>query len=92
MHKWKIQDHYTNPGPNQFYLESLTDDHKKSETVRLQYSRSNNLMEEIRGLCNSIQNDCMFTEHQHLLFAALSSLKSAKNVINSQSHTMGEDE
>jgi len=34
----------------------------------------------------------MYTEHQHLLFAALASLKAAKNVINSQSHTMGEDE
>lgn len=44
------------------------------------------MMEELRGLCNSIQNDSMYTEHQHLLHAALSSLKSAKNVLNSVSN------
>jgi len=92
MHKWKFEDHYTNPGPNQFYLKELTPDMVMNETIRLRFNRSNDLMEEIRGLCHSIQNDALYSEHQHLLFAALSSLKSAKNVINSMSHTMGEDE
>lgn len=63
-----------------------------NETIRLRFDRSNQLMEEIRGLCHSIQNDALYSEHQHLLFAALSSLKSAKSVINSMSTTMGEEE
>jgi hypothetical protein len=63
MHDWSVKDYYTNPGPNQFYLEAHTAQHKMSDTVRLRFTRSNNLMEEIRGICNSIQNDCLYTEH-----------------------------
>jgi hypothetical protein len=54
MHDWSVKDYYTNPGPNQFYLEAHTAQHKMSDTVRLRFTRSNNLMEEIRGICNSI--------------------------------------
>ena len=54
------------------------------------YDRTDDITEEIRGLCNSIQNDTLFTEHGHLLHAALSSLKSAKYVLNSLTQTMGE--
>ena len=54
------------------------------------YDRTDDLTEEIRGLCHSIQNDTLFTEHRHLLHAALGSLKSAKLVINSLSNTMGD--
>lgn len=50
------------------------------------------LTAEIRGLCHSIQNDCLFTEHQHLLHAALSSLRSAKQVINALAHSKGEQQ
>lgn len=92
LHKWKTSDCYKNPGPTQFYLKELTPEMVMNETIKLRFNRSNQLMEEIRGLCNSIQNDALYSEHQHLLFAALSSLKSAKNVINSMSNTMGEDE
>lgn len=49
------------------------------------FGESDDMTEQIRGLCQSIQNDCIFTEHAHLLYAALSSLKSAKHVINSGS-------
>ena len=54
------------------------------------FDSTDDLTEEIRGLCHSIQNDTLFTEHGHLLHAALSSLKSAKLVINSLYITMGE--
>ncbi len=53
------------------------------------FDNTDDLTEEIRGLCHSIQNDTLFTEHGHLLHAALSSLKSAKSVINSLAQTMG---
>ena len=91
MHKWKFDDHYTNPGPNQFYLDELKPNQVLSETIKLRFSRQDDLMEQIRGLCNSIQNDALYSEHEHLLFAALSSLKSAKNVVNSMSHTRDEE-
>jgi len=41
------------------------------------------ITDQIKGLCNSINNSTMFTEHQHLLVAALSALKAAKGVLNS---------
>ena len=52
-------------------------------TINMMYEKGDDLTEEIRGLCHSIQNDCIFTEDQHLLHAALASLLSAKQVINS---------
>jgi len=80
-----------NPGPIQFNYEKA-ENKKIAQTYDLLYGRRNDLAEEIRGICHSIQNDVLFSEHQHLLHAALSSLKSAKAVINSLAHTMGEDE
>jgi hypothetical protein len=49
------------------------------------FEQSDDMAEQIRGLCQSIQNDSIFTEHSHLLFAALSALKSAKQVLNCNS-------
>lgn len=78
-----------NPGPIQFY-HNEAQDKEISQTIHLMYDRTDDLTEEIRGLCHSIQNDTLFTEHRHLLHAALGSLKSAKLVINSLSNTMGD--
>lgn len=89
LRTWKWEDSYVNPGPIQFKHDK-NEDKEIAQSLRLTYDRSDDLTEEIRGLCHSIQNDCLFTEHVHLLHAALSSLKSAKLVINSLSHTMGE--
>ena len=89
LRTWKMQDCYVNPGPIQFKHDE-NEDKDIAQSLRLTFEKSDDLTEEIRGLCNSIQNDCLFTEHTHLLHAALSSLKSAKLVINSLSHTMGE--
>lgn len=86
---WKKEDHYVNPGPIQFYHDDQ-EDREIAQTLHLMYDRTDDLTEEIRGLCHSIQNDTLFTEHSHLLHAALSSLKSAKLVINSLAYTMGE--
>ena len=43
------------------------------------------IADQIKGLCNAINNSTMFAEHQHLLVAALSALKAAKGVLNSMS-------
>jgi len=89
QHVWKWNDSYVNPGPIQFYHDK-NEDRDIAKTLHLMYDRTDDLTEEIRGLCNSIQNDTLFTEHKHLLLAALSSLKSAKLVMNSLSQSMGE--
>jgi len=89
LRTWKMEDQYVNPGPIQFYHDK-NEDNEIARTLHLMFDRTDDLTEEIRGLCHSIQNDCLFAEHTHLLHAALSSLKSAKLVINSLSHTQGE--
>jgi hypothetical protein len=76
--RWRIEDRYTNPGPIQFYLDAEDENNKLSITLATMFAQSDELTEEIRGLCHSIQNDSLFIEHPHLLYAALSSLKSAK--------------
>lgn len=80
--KWVTSDHYTNPGPVQFNYDAVQD-REIADTLKFSYQEVDDLTAEISGLCNSIQNDSLFTEHKHLLVAALSSLKSAKMVINS---------
>jgi regulator of sigma D len=55
------------------------------------FEQTDAITEEISGLCSSIQSDCLFSEKRHLLTAALSSLKSAKEVINALSKTAGDD-
>jgi hypothetical protein len=83
--RWRNEDRYTNPGPIQFYLDAKDENNKHAMTLDHMFSKQDELSEEIRGLCNSIQNDCIFAEQAHLLYAALSSLKSAKQVLNSHS-------
>lgn len=90
MRTWRWKDSYVNPGPIQFYHNEKLDT-QPGRTLHLMFDRTDDLTEEIRGLCHSIQNDCLFAEHAHLLHAALSSLKSAKLVINSLQHTQGEE-
>ena len=90
LRAWKKEDLYKNPGPIQFDHDKILDA-KMADTLHLLNDRSDDLVEEIRGLCHSIQNDCLFTEHTHLLVAALASLKSSKLVMNSMSHTMGDE-
>lgn len=90
LRTWKSADRYENPGPIQFYIEE-EDVTQIAETLKLIYEKGDNLTREISGLCSSIQNDCLFTEKRHLLQAALSSLKSAKDVINSLAKTTGDD-
>ena len=56
-----------NPGPIQFYLKDQK--HEVPVILNEMFTVQTNISEEIRGLCASIQNDCLFTEHQHLLSA-----------------------
>ena len=77
---WRFVDHYCNPGPVQysdFGHDSISD------TLRELYGVETDITDQIKGLCNSINNSTMFTEHQHLLVAALSALKAAKGVLSS---------
>ena len=77
---WRYTDHYSNPGPIQLYdFGAQTRDF----TLDSEYEYKTQITNQIKALCHSIQNDCLFVEHQHLLIAALSSLQSAKSVINS---------
>jgi hypothetical protein len=84
--QWRSDDEYKNPGPIQFTHNDQLD-RECSDTFGHMFASTDNLTAEITGLCNSIQNDVLFSEHQHLLVAALSSLKSAKQVINVLSQT-----
>lgn len=68
---WRWVDHYSNPGPLQFFDEGKDD---RDLTLDTLFSHKTNISEQIRALCHSIHNDCLFVEHQHLLIAALSSL------------------
>ena len=73
-------DHYCNPGPIQYMdmgANSVTD------TVNSLFLVETDIADQIKGLCNAIRNETMFTECTHLLVAALSSLKSAKGVLGS---------
>ena len=56
-----------------------------SDTLEELYMVETDIADQIKGLCNSIQNSTMFAEDQHLLVAALSALKAAKGVMNSMS-------
>ena len=90
MRVWKTKDKYKNPGPIQFYHEAAEVE-AISESTKLMFEQTDAITEEISGLCSSIQSDCLFSEKRHLLTAALSSLKSAKEVINALSKTAGDD-
>jgi len=78
-----VNDRYTNPGPIQFYLDEKNENNKIPVTLTEMFGESDKMTEQIRGLCQQLKGDCIFTEHTHLLYAALSSLKSAKLVLNS---------
>ena len=79
---WKAIDHYSNPGPIQFF--DFGRDHL-ALTLQAYFNQKTLIQEKIRAVCQSIQNDCLFVDHPNLLLAALSSLKSTKNVVNSMS-------
>jgi pyrophosphate--fructose-6-phosphate 1-phosphotransferase len=51
---WRIQDQYTNPGPIQFYLDEADENNKIPVTLDKMFSKSDDMTEQIRGLCQSI--------------------------------------
>ena len=81
---WRSIDHYSNPGPIQFYDEGGK---LIAQTIKLLEGKYTKMNKEIEALCSAIQRDCLYIEHESLLIAALSSLQSAKSVINSMSHS-----
>jgi hypothetical protein len=46
-----------------------------ADTIESCYVNETQVSDLIKGFCNTIHNSTMFTEHQHLLVAALSALK-----------------
>ncbi len=82
---WRIIDHYSNPGPIQFYDETK---YSVVPTLRYKWAKNTRLVNDINALCASLQKDVMFIEHNHLLVAALSSLQSTESVINSMRQAM----
>lgn len=53
LRTWKVKDCYVNPGPIQFYHDEA-EDNDVAQTFHLMYDRTDELTEEIRGLCHSI--------------------------------------
>lgn len=76
-----MNDRYTNPGPIQFYLDEKNENNKIPVTLTEMFGESDQMTEQIRGLCQQLKGDCIFTEHAHLLYAALSSLKSDRKSV-----------
>jgi hypothetical protein len=79
---WRFVDHYCNPGPIQYMDKGAS---SISDTVESLFKVETDVTDQIKGLCNAIRNETMFTEHPHLLLAALSALKAAKGVLSSMS-------
>ena len=78
--QWRLVDHYCNPGPVQFYdlgHDSIAD------SIEAHYMAQNKLVDIIKSLCNTIYKSTMFTDHKHLLVAAISSLKATQSVLDS---------
>ena len=79
---WRFVDHYCNPGPIQYMDKGAG---SVSDTIEALYKVETDIADQIKGLCNAVRNETMFTEHPHLLVAALSALKAAKGVLTSMS-------
>lgn len=77
--KWRVNDHYCNPGPVQFWDYG---NDSVAKTIKYRLSNYNEMCNVVKSLCASIQRDCTFVDNDHLLVAAISSLQSAKSVIN----------
>ena len=59
-----------------------------ADTIESCYVNETQVSDLIKGFCNTIHNSTMFTEHQHLLVAALSALKATQNVLDSNNDEM----
>lgn len=59
-----------------------------TDTIESDYQNETQVSDLIKGLCNTIHNSTMFTEHQHLLVAALSALKATQSVLDSNNDEM----
>ena len=54
-----------------------------NKSMKMLHGQHKEGAEMIEALCASIVSDAVFAEHEHLLNAAISSLKTAKEVLNS---------
>ena len=57
---WKYVDHYSNPGPIQFFDQGKD---FRNTTLNTIFKNKTTISEQIVALCHSIENDCLFVEH-----------------------------
>lgn len=57
---WRYIDHYSNPGPIQFFDVGKE---RTDFTLNSLYHHRTMITDQIKALCHSIQNDCLFVEH-----------------------------
>ena len=57
LNKWKIVDHYSNPGPIQY---SGFGERDVALSLKMKLGQKTQTSEQIEALCTSIQNACMY--------------------------------
>lgn len=72
---WRLEDHYKNPGPIQFYDMGKDGCTLTRNQVMKNYTK---LCGTLSSLASSVIRDSTFVEHEHLLIAAISYLRSVK--------------
>lgn len=53
---WRDTDHYSNPGPIQYFDEGKDETDLTLQTI---FKNRTKISEQIKALCHSIQNDCL---------------------------------
>lgn len=76
--QWIFEDHYSNPGPIQFYDFGRN---STNMTLILNHENYNNLLENIEESCERIKSACRFGAHEDLLKAAVYGLDSITKIL-----------
>ena len=76
---WLMGDHFTNPGPIQFFSKETS----RIVNLTLQYNHQHylGLLEQISDLCHKIQNICRFGVREDLLRTAVIGLSSVEGIL-----------
>ena len=77
---WEILDRYRNPGPTQLFGEGKD---MVNKTIFYNNGNYGNMAKDVKDLCELIQRECTFIENPQLMVAAIASLRSTIDVVNS---------